>query len=98
MKRKPLDEVDIGDFDLSPFTADEVADMYLRADLTVTLGDHFRELKLPYDQIGKLLDIAQQWVIDLMDGKAEKFSSEELLEFCSRAGITFDPFTELQWN
>ena len=98
MKRKPSDEVDISDFDLSPFTTEEVSDMYLRADLTVTLGDYFREQKLPYDQIGTLLDIAHQWVVDLMDGKAEKFSSAELLEFCSRIGISFDPFAELQLN
>ena len=93
MKEKQLDEVEV-----SPFTAEEFADMYLRADLTVTIGDYFREQDIPYAQISKLLEIAQPWVNDLMDGKAEKFSSEELLEFCSRAGIHFDPFSDLQWN
>src|SRR3954468_6286905 len=90
MKRKPLDNCDS-----CPFTADEVADMYLRANLTVTLEEYFLEHNVPRAQISQLLGIALPWVNDLMEGKAEKFSSEELLDFCSKVGLEIDPFEDL---
>ena len=90
MKRKPLDNCDS-----CPFTAEEVADMYLRANLTVALEEYFLEQQVSHAQISHLLGIALLWVKDLMDGKAEKFSSEELLDFCSKVGLQIDPFEDL---
>ena len=72
MKRKPLDNCDS-----CPFTAEEVADMYLRANLTVALEEYFLEQQVSHAQISHLLGIALPWVKDLMDGKAEKFIGNE---------------------
>ncbi|MBS0418736.1 MAG: hypothetical protein JSR66_13565 [Proteobacteria bacterium] len=93
MKRKLLHNVET-----CPFTAEEVADMYLRADLAVTLEEYFTELNLPDEEIGRLLDLTPNWVRDLMEGKAEKFSAEDLLVFCSKVGIIVEPMEPIQWS
>jgi predicted XRE-type DNA-binding protein len=93
MKRKLLENVET-----SPFTAEEVAEMYLRADLAVTLEEYFTELDVPDEEIGRLLNLTPRWVRDLMEGKAEKFSKEDLLVFCSKVGIVVEPMEPIQFS
>jgi len=93
MKRKLLENVET-----CPFTAEELADMYLRADLAVTLEEYFTELNLRDEEIGRLLDLTPNWVRDLMENRAEKFSKEDLLVFCSKVGIIVEPMEQIQWS
>lgn len=93
MKRKLLENVET-----SPFTAEEVAEMYLRADLAVTLEEYFTELNVPDEEIGRLLNLKPRWVRNLMEGKAEKFSAEDLLVFCSKVGIMVEPPEPIQFS
>ena len=72
----------------------EFADMVLRVDIMLTLADSFQERNLSHAQISEILEISLPWVNELLELNIDMFSTEELQEFCAKAGVRFESLLE----
>jgi predicted XRE-type DNA-binding protein len=72
----------------------EFADMVLRVDIMLTLADSFQERDLSHAQISEILEISAPWVNELLELNIDMFSTEELQEFCAKAGVRFESLLE----
>jgi len=68
----------------------EFADMVVRVDIMLTLADSFQERNLSHAQISEILEISLPWVNELLELNIDMFSTEELQEFCAKAGVRFE--------
>ena len=68
----------------------EFADMVLRVDIMLTLADSFQERNISHAQISEILEISLPWVNELLELNIDMFSTEELKEFCAKAGVRFE--------
>jgi predicted XRE-type DNA-binding protein len=68
----------------------EFADMVVRVDMMLTLADSFQEKNLSHAQISEILEISLPWVNELLELNIDMFSTEELQEFCAKAGVRFE--------
>jgi predicted XRE-type DNA-binding protein len=68
----------------------EFADMVRRVDIMLTLADSFQERNLSHAQISEILEISLPWVNELLELNIDMFSTEELQEFCAKAGVRFE--------
>ena len=68
----------------------EFADMVRRVDIMLTLADSFQERNLSHAQISEILEISLPWVNELLELNIDMFSTEELKEFCGKAGVRFE--------
>jgi predicted XRE-type DNA-binding protein len=68
----------------------EFADMVVRVDIMLTLADSFQERNLSRPQISEILGISQPWVHELLELNVDMFSTDELKEFCAKAGVRFE--------
>ena len=68
----------------------EFADMVRRVDIMLTLADSFQERNLSHAQISEILEISLPWVNELLELNIDMFCTEELKEFCAKAGVRFE--------
>jgi predicted XRE-type DNA-binding protein len=68
----------------------EFADMVLRVDIMLTLAESFQERNLSHAQISEILEISLPWVNELLELNVDMFSTEELQDFCAKAGVRFE--------
>jgi predicted XRE-type DNA-binding protein len=68
----------------------EFADMVRRVDIMLTLADSFQERNISHAQISEILEISLPWVNELLELNIDMFSTEELMEFCAKAGVRFE--------
>lgn len=69
---------------------EEFADMVRRVDIMLTLADHFQERHVPQEQMAEVLGISVPWVKELLELNIDMFSTDELQDFCARAGVRFE--------
>ena len=68
----------------------EFADMVRRVDIMLTLADSFQERNISHAQISEILEISLPWVNELLELNIDMFTTEELQEFCAKAGVRFE--------
>ncbi len=68
----------------------EFADMVRRVDIMLTLADSFQERNISHAQISEMLEISVPWVHELLELNIDMFTTEELQEFCAKAGVRFE--------
>jgi predicted XRE-type DNA-binding protein len=68
----------------------EFADMVRRVDIMLTLADCFQERNISHAQISEILEISLPWVNELLELNIDMFTTEELQEFCAKAGVRFE--------
>ena len=69
------------------FPPEEAANLQARADLMIQLTRLLEARQLTQAAAAKLLGVTQPRVSDLVRGKIDRFSLDNLLELLSRAGI-----------
>jgi predicted XRE-type DNA-binding protein len=77
----------------------EFADMVLRVDIMLTLADSFQERNISHAQISEILEISLPWVNELLELNIDMFCTEELKDFCAKAGVRFESLLDqVQFN